>query len=158
MVSSEKAQIAESTLIFSLVGVASFVPQFFLLSDKAFWAVVAFKFSICRLACIVLAVFLDLSQSTGIHCPAVRRRCPRGTFWRSYEPLRRATATFGSQIQLLEVRAKRVGNARVGSCFGRNAASQHCCLAHSVVFHVVVCYIDFFFFRLFGHVTLAFVG
>lgn len=61
MVSSEEAQIAESTLIFSLVGVAPFMAQFFLLSDKTFWAVVAFKFTISRLACIVLAVFLHLA-------------------------------------------------------------------------------------------------
>jgi len=71
MVSSEKAQIAESTLIFSLVGVAPFMSQFFLLSDKTFWAVVAFKFTINRLACIVLAVFFHLAQCTRIHCPAV---------------------------------------------------------------------------------------
>lgn len=106
VVSSEKAQIAESTLIFSLVCVASLVPQFFLLPDETFWAVVAFKFSMSRLACIVLAVFLHLAQSTGIHCSAVRGRRARGTFRRSNEPLWRATSTFSCQIQLLKVGSK----------------------------------------------------
>lgn len=66
VVSAEKAEIAESALIFSFVSVASLVAKFFLLSDKSFRAVVAFKLSVSGLRRIVLAVFFHLSKSTGI--------------------------------------------------------------------------------------------